>query len=82
VEKQSLKDIGYIWIEERYPDSTENPGRDIKAIMKNGEARNIFLNMQNPEESKLVRSKINLWLTKMSGKQRLKNQGKNCLTGL
>ncbi|MDM8537314.1 hypothetical protein QUF70_11210 [Desulfobacterales bacterium HSG17] len=61
----ALKDIKYIWIEEHCPDSIEDMSRDVKAIMKNGEARNILLNMQNPEESSLVRSKINLWLIEM-----------------
>lgn len=57
-----LENIKYIWVEERFPDSEEDLSRDIKAVFKNGENRNLFTNINNPEESNFIRTRINLWL--------------------
>jgi len=57
-----IEKIKYIWVEERFPDSDEDLSRDIKAVFKNGDERNLFLNIINPEESNIIRTSINLWL--------------------
>jgi len=63
------KEIKYIWIAERSPDSIDDESRDVKAIMKNGESRYLFLNIQNPEECRIISSRISLWLIKMNKPQ-------------
>lgn len=69
-----LRHIRYISIEELSPDSIadtawharEDELCHVKAIMKNGESRYIFLNMENPAEARMVRSRMSLWLMEMS----------------
>lgn len=69
-----LRHIKYICIEEPGPGSTadgtwqtkEDEICHVKAIMKNGESKYIFLNIENPAEARLVRSRMTLWLMEMS----------------
>ena len=69
-----LRHIKYISIEELWlnsiADETWHLQEDeichVKAIMRNGESRYIFLNIQNPAEARLVRSQMSLWLMEMS----------------
>ncbi len=69
-----LTDVKYIWVQEHCPDSTECSSRDLIAMMKNGDAEDIFLNMQSPEDSNIARSRISLWLRKMKRAKPLDNR--------
>jgi len=57
-----IEKIKYIWVEECFPDSEEDQSRDIKAVLKNGEKLKLFFNILSPEESNIIRTRINLWL--------------------
>lgn len=69
-----LRHIKYISIEElalnSIADETWQLQEDelchVKAIMRNGESRYIFLYIQNLDEARIVRSRMSLWLMEMS----------------
>ncbi|QTA82837.1 Uncharacterized protein dnl_52220 [Desulfonema limicola] len=64
-----VEKIKYIWVEDRFPDSEEDFSRDIKAVFKNGNQEILFLNIVNPRESNLIRTRINLWLVENISKK-------------
>lgn len=70
----ALQHIKYISIEELGQNSLademwqvqEDELCHVKAVMKNGESRYIFLYIQNLAEARLVRSRMSLWLLEMN----------------
>ncbi len=57
-------DLKYIWILEKEddPDEDDPELRNVMAMLKNGETRDLIVNMPDPEESRIVRDTIHKWM--------------------